>query len=436
MTAGPPTSAPSATRLYLWIGLTAVACVWQGANWATAIRPAPGYFFDFSQEWLSGRNYFAGQPVYSPQGEAVGWHTEYRPKRADDMLPWNAHPPVAILLGLPFCQLPYEQAHLAWNIFSLIAFLLAVILAFRTRTTPLDEVQFFQIAALLVVCAPLQVQTFQGQLNGALVLLVALSWMADRRDWELLAGALIGAAAAIKIVPAFLLIAWIARGRWRPVWGAGIAFILLNAVAAILFGVSAFETYIRTIIPSVSLYRSSWDNISLSGLWFKLFDPQEKERVIALWKAPWLAQALAIASQLAVSAIVFVVCRRAHDRGQRDHAIAIAIVGMLLVSPITWGHYLLMLVVPLAVESTRPRSLPGRTAWGASLIAMWLPIAALAAPAMGIKALKQWNVERFTLPEATPVQTLAGLEIQLYALLIYFACVYVTFPRATRSAPE
>jgi hypothetical protein len=393
-------------------------------------------FFDFSQEWLSGRSFWAGQPVYLPQREALLAHTGYQAERGQWVYPWNAHPPVSILIALPFTRLPYEQAHFAWNLAMLGSFLIALVLALRFRGAPFHVFDCLWLLAMLAVCFPLLLQTLCGQLNGILVLLIVLAWAADRHEFDGVAGALIGAAAAIKIIPAFLLLYWLARSKWRALAGALASFALLNVAAGLLFGWDCFVAYVGTVIPSVGDYRSSWDNISLSGLWYKLFDAQERERVQVWVRAPALAQGLSLACQALVTLLVAQRCRRAVTRNQRDHALGLAVIGLLLASPITWQHYLIMLLLPLAVATASPRHWAALIAYRACFVVFWLPLNYFAALTMGPAALSQFIEGRSFLPPAQPWQVVLGIAIPTYALTLLFWLYYQSFPRIAGTAAD
>ena len=117
-------------RIVLWSLLAAAAVAWQQRNWRDSVRPPPDAYLDFSQEWLSARNFITGRPVYSPQVEAALIHDHFRPSRREDMLPWNGHPPAATLLALPFGLLSYPDAHCAWTILMMVLFLIGLAVAF------------------------------------------------------------------------------------------------------------------------------------------------------------------------------------------------------------------------------------------------------------------------------------------------------------------
>jgi hypothetical protein len=131
--------------------------------------------------------------------------------------------------------------------------------------------------------------------------------------------------------------------------------------------------------------------------------------------APLSQQLGAGLSALAVSVLVALKCWRASGRLERGAAFALALTGMLLVSPITWDHYLLMLLLPLALVWTRlpPVSL-SRGAFLAALVVLFLT------PRPVYEALIPGGANGVALPW----QTVAVLSLQGYALLAVFAMVF------------
>ena len=426
-----PTDSPigSGLRIAVWGFLAALAIVSQARSWIDVFRPAPGAMWDFSQEWLSARNYWTGQPVYSPQHKTLVQHTGMKPQGPYLQFDWNAHPPVAILLALPFGRLSYPDAHQAWNIAMSVLLLWALLLAIRLREAPFRVDHLLALVTLLAFCHPLLLQMKYGQLNGFLVFLLVAAWWADRRQYQYLAGACIGAAAAIKLLPAFLFIYWLMQGRWRALLGGAGAFVLLNSLAWAVLDPGAFGAYIFTAVPSINHFQGSWLNMSLPGLWVKLFNPEPSENVVPLLRAPALAQVLVIASQVVVVVLTAIRCRQAHTREQRDRALGLAVVGMLLVSPITWSHYLLMLLMPLAVRRATPTWRLTQAAWYVCLFVCWVPMIWLLHLA--------WPGSRSLNPPSTahPWVTLTLLSLPTYALVFLFYQYWRSSP-ATSSAGD
>ena len=90
---------------------------------------------------------------------------------------------------------------------------------------------------------------------------------------------------------------------------------------------------------------------------------------------------------------------------------------MLLVSPITWDHYLLLLLVPISVMwPCPPRTVGSRVAFGAILIAFWFPPWLLHV---------LFLVEGRSLRTAQPLHTFTILSYQFYALVALFILIAV-----------
>jgi len=322
----------------LWATIGLLALLYFGPSFLAMFRPPPRDYPDFVQEWLSTRNFWAGDPVYLPQREAMKRRVGLDAPGFDTALPWNAHPPATVLVALPFGLIDdYRTAHLAWNLCTFPLLMLSIWLVFREL-----DVRWRWGSAVLAGCfllwnSPVRIQLFEGQLNCLLLALLVSGWTADRRGYQVGAGAAVGTAMALKLFPGLLLIYLVMFGRWRALVTALLVGVGLNGVALAAFGWSEFETYIRQVLPSLGVFRGSWHNYSATGYWM---------RVGQQFDAPALGSVGVIASQCAILVVIALAGWRADSIRDRDLAFALTVVGMLLASPVTWGHYFVMLVLP------------------------------------------------------------------------------------------
>lgn len=408
-------------RITLWAAAAVGVSVWLGPRFVEAFRPPEGRFTDFYQEWLSARNYWTGTPVYAPQAEALFRHTGYVPEHPDDMLRWNAHPPTATALTLPLGKLGYRDAQLAWNLLTFPLFLVSLGLILRELDVPLAIWSVFPAVVLLLLCNPVWIQIAQGQLNFPIALLLTLAWVADRHDRPGWAGVAAGVAAGLKLYPAFLFAYFLFARRWSALLTGALAFAAVNGAALAVLGPNEFRTYIRDVIPSLFNYQSSWRNTSLTGFWLRLFNPQPHEKVLPLVVSPLAAQALTTATRLVVVALVGWVSWRARSDEGRDRAFAAAVVGMLLVSPVVWTHYYVLLAVPAGLLWVRLPAGPTRWMMWPVLAALWLPENFFALLAVGPEqAAAMINLRHQPL---SPVVNLAALSAFTYFLSALFVLV-------------
>ncbi len=388
-----------------------------------AFRPAPGFVGDFTQDWLSARDALAGRPAYGSLPDALRRHFGAEPP--EDFLPWNAHPPGSVLFALPFAHLEHHTAFFAWNLVTFPLFVVAVWVAVA-ELGPWRGARAAGVAAVVcvlgVTCYPLHQQVVLGQFNALLAFLLTVAWAADRRDRWALAGIAVGAAAAVKLFPAFLFVYLLAARRWRAAGVTALTALAISGIAVAALGTEAYRVYVRDVIPAVSAkYATQWNNISLGAFWLRVFDPTAESRVAAVTASSLLGKLFSTASRLVVVALVAFAAWRARSTGERDRVFALAVVAMVLVSPIAWPHYLVMLVVPVGLALATS----GRTRWRwplfACLAVMWLPDTFAPALAFGREYAGLMSVHRHD--PLTPARNLLVASVPHYALVGLFALV-------------
>jgi hypothetical protein len=421
-----PLNAWPAARPWLWASLAVLVCWVWGPLFVQISRPPRDLVVDFFQDWASGRNYFSGSPIYADLKGAVERYlgVKVRDKgepgvRVDIAV--NAHPPTSVLLTLPLALLPYPDAALVWNLVSLVALFASLWIVRRELAIPVSAWSVFPLVTLLLLSPPFQKQVIHGQFNLILLLLLTGSWAAQRNNRPGWAGVLLGTAAAIKLFPGFLFCYFLLRRQWKAVMSGIISLAVLTALTVAVLGVQTYKSYRKDVLPQVAVFRSAWLNTSLPGLWIKLFDPStaqqrvnpDIERIEPLWRSPALAE---LGAWLSCGVVVAVLARlvwRARSRAEKDQAFGLTVIAMLLVSPITWNHYLLLLLIPLAVTWVRlPPSNLARTLFLIVLLAVWME------PMRLFNAFIPGGYWHGT---AYPIHVIGVLSFHCYALVILFA---------------
>jgi hypothetical protein len=383
---------------------------------------------DFHQEWLSARNFWTGHPIYAPIPESLRLHTGRIPNAAELVFHVNAHPPTAVLLALPVASASDERAFLIWNLLCLLGLLLSVAILIRELQLPVNGTLVTCLVCGFFLSEPIYIHFVLGQINLLLLPLLTVAWWADRRSWSLTAGGLIGVAAALKFFPAFLVVYFVGRRDWKAVAAVVAGFVGVNLVALGFLGVDAYRDYLTLGLPSAASFQGAFGNASLPALWIKLFAPTGNYGPsVGLWQLPVLAPILTVASIIAVAGIVWWMARSAASDFERQRAFAVGLVGMLWLSPVTWDHYFVLLLLPLAVVGLLSRnSIPRWVAFGASTALLWLTtirIAAYAFPTAFVPA------------SATLWDTLGIHSLQCYALGVLFLLVVSSRPRIDVGSP-
>jgi alpha-1,2-mannosyltransferase len=310
------------------------------------MQPRPDQVIDFYQEWGSAHNYWMGLPVYTPHSTSIPRYLGL-PANPIPAIEYNIHPPTSVLLVLPLGRVDYPHAVFIWNLVSLMALMVSLVMVTVILATP----WWLRLPALAMLpfCHPVYGNLYQGQLNLLLVLLITMVWVFERSNWSKVAGTVLGAAAAIKLFPIYLVVYYVAQRRGRPLLATFVSFASLTLLTALVLGVDTYKDYLTIVLPWNAEFHLLGFNLSIAGLWYKLFHPVLGEGIVPIWSSIAVARWGSVLSNLAITTVVAVLGYRAQSSVQRDLAFAVTLTAMLLVSPVTWDVALPILLVPFAL---------------------------------------------------------------------------------------
>lgn len=396
-----------------WWVLAAAAGVIFGPWYVRFFYPPRSHILDFYQDWSSARCFWQGRSIYTPLAESAELFLGLDIDPGQTHLGHQStHPPASVLPVLPLAVLSYPEAFLVWNLLSLGCAVGAVYLLWRELGPPWPTAGLGVAAAWCFANSPLLEQVHHGQINLLLLLLIVLAWRSQRQGAWLSAGMWLGTAAALKLMPAYLFLVPLVRRQWSALIGGGLAFLAWNSLAAVLFGLETFAQYQAFLLPHLNQYRSDWLNASWFGFVSRLFDvgPAGAQAVEVL-QAPWLSRVLRWTGAGLITLLAARANWRARHPAEREAAWALTLLAMLLASPYTWEHYLVLLwpAVWLACQQTRTVSL-----------ASWL---GLVLAGLLLHPAFFWEMTvppGFGQATAQPWQSLTVIGVKFYALLGFF----------------
>lgn len=377
--------------------------------------PNRQHVFDYYQEWSSARSWWLGEPVYQLTRETRLRDFPGTDPRSPWLLGYNVHPPTSVLVTLPLGRLNYFDSLIVWNALCLLAFFWAWCVIARNPVAPWSFWTWCVLGALLLWGSPFWQQIRLGQLNPILLLCLAKGWQATQRRHAVRAGFWLGWAAAIKLFPAFVGLYFLFRRDWKMLFWCIAWGLVITALTVGVLGLQTFEDYVTQVMPEAVEWRSSRSNASFSGLCFKLFDPGPRGgKIQPLLHNPLWARVAIGMGGLVVLGALWRACRRTlPDSHQRQNlGFGLTLIAMLLLSPVTWEHYFLLLPgACAAIWNELPRS---------TLLAVWywFAVGLLSAPVYFL-------VERYlSAAEAgaglTPTQVLVIPSLGCYGLLSLF----------------
>jgi MFS family permease len=279
--------------------------------------PDGGFLFDLHVMWQAGHDVVTGHSPY----------------------PFVYPPPAAFLMA-PFGALPWSVAVVAFTLSAVAALVLALRLL---------GVRDWRCYALALGALPMASSLMIGTLSPFLALGAAAAWRYRHRRWAV-AAAIVG----VVVTKIFLwpLVFWLmATRRYRTAATTVALGVVTVLVSWGILGFDGLRDYPHRLSRVAGLEQD------------KSYSPFALFRLLGL--SPGSARLAVLALTLAALGAIVAVARR-KDGDRRSFLIALG--AGLAASPILWMHYLVLLVVPVALY--RPRF---GAAWFVPLAYWYLP---------------------------------------------------------------
>ena len=308
------------------------AALFTSINFGNALHKGGDFdvFVDAGQRVLDGRPLYAES---TPANGVIG-------------------PPFQGLFFVPSGWIARRSPVLAkttWYIANLVAlagglwlWALALGLGARGSGTWLTGPVLWAIAAIVL---PTQTNFEHQNMNALLLCLLGAGVYGLVRSRPIQSGVWFGIAAALKAFPAFVLVYLLVRGAWRAALAGAATAALLTSVAAMRYGRGAPQLI------------ADWLAVHRAGDWpTRLQNQSIYAAVHRVWPASAGALVAAISAAVAV-AVLFVAWRRRANVRVGSDEIALVTAASVLLSPIAWDHYwVLLFPALLAVAATSSRA--------------------------------------------------------------------------------
>lgn len=285
---------------------------------------------------------------------------------------YNDHPPFDSIIFIPLALIPYNIAIYAWTAFSVLSFIISVMLVIKELHIKLSPGWRTVLIGFSLLWYPVLFHIAVGQLSMLIGLLLIISWWFLRRNHDLAAGFTLGLAALIKVFPGLILLYLIVRKRWKAAYCLAAAYFIGSVITVLIVGIGDFIKYFTTIaIADARAYAVFPINFSISGLFNRLFNSGPWVQPIT--DAPEVGTWVTVLASMVVL-VLFISQTRKTDTKEAsdDQAFALAILAMLLISPVTWGHSLVLLIFPLGLIAAKLQARPEPKLRILSLIALIL----------------------------------------------------------------
>ena len=252
------------------------------------------------------------------------------------------YPPLLALLLRPLAALPYSAASAVWFALSAGALLSALSMLRTVVQMPWRHYRWVCAAAFFL--PPVHHTLQHGQITNFLLLMIVAAAL------ERPAGsAWVGIAAALKVFPATLAAVYALSGRL-----AALATMILSAVILTVAGAlverAATEDFVRRVGPQLALDRRlAPNNQSVDAVVSRWFEGQWfVEPVINAPAAGRVVSRTAAVAVVGLTLWALVGIRALRDADVQVQRFALVLTATLIVSPIVWDHYYVLLLLPAA----------------------------------------------------------------------------------------
>ena len=324
-----------------------------------------GYSFfpsDFGLDYQAALALRHGTSLYGPDAQRLF--------TAATGLPGSSyfHPPFNALLAWPFSFLDYQVAFVLFNFLSLtalalLAYLLATGLGWRQHSWLVFLAGLFWFPVWACVAT--------GQVSMLVALLVIAGWFWQRRGHQFGAGSLIGLAILLKLYPGLLALLFLIRGNYRTLLGMISCLLVGWLLPVAVWGGIAWQDllyYVTVQMPlDAALYVAHPLNIAFYGAFSKLFGPASPLGL--QWVVPWQEWSWARqGAELIVGGGVFLTTlwfwwRQRRAAEALDSAYCLGCLALLLLAPLVWQHYLIIVALPWLFLLKSTLVSQGRVAW-------------------------------------------------------------------------
>lgn len=298
---------------------------------------------DFVQDYAAANALLRGVSIYGSAVAAVGKELTGFGGHL------NFHPPSGVLWYLPWAALSYPNAFWGWNLFNLFSFWYAVRALGRTLDIPVAARSWTM--PLVLFSFPWIFCMGAGQSSPLIAALLILGCCALQRGADVASGCFVALATSFKLYPGFLAILFITHRRWRAL-GAYLATLLAWCfVTLCVVPFADLAQYGKSVLAqNVAEWAPFILNQSIDGVSRALFSitPQS----VPVLESPLLRRGFTLVLSIVVLSLTVLCAHQARSERAVDQIPrlwASFLCAMILLSPISWMHGFVVLVVPLTM---------------------------------------------------------------------------------------
>lgn len=272
--------------------------------------------------------------------------------------------PIIALLFTPFS---YMSKPLAVALFTM-AGILAVVLFFFVLVNFTRAVLWERILIIetVLINGPLYNSLKFGNTTHFILLLLVLVLFFLEKKRDIICGILLAIVTLIKPPIGFLVIYFIFRKRWRVIFGFAVTLVAVTGVSILLFGYQLHLFWLQNVFFRFSNQPLASFNVqSVSGLLARLLTNASLiswQPIVVQWEFKLIQYILV---SLLVGGTIWICMRSKSSQTLevQNLEFSIFLCLALIISPISWTHYYLLMLLPLTLYFGNKLAVPKRKIW-------------------------------------------------------------------------
>jgi Glycosyltransferase family 87 len=327
---------------------------WLAAMW---VRERPDHVPLYYPTLADGRpNDRIWTTAIESEGEAYEpWYVWGR-LQGFDQPKFYLYPPVFAAAFVPLTYLPLREGVLVWQLANTLCFIAAVAFLgalIRPRRIPTA----LWASAILAFSLPFYPVTWsqelgQNSLSLFLGWVLLLSCLLHRR--EIAGGSILAALTLVKLNPV-LLVPWLAWRRFhRMLLAAACTAALFMGASVIATGWSEVRTYFTEVVPVLSAGTAFHENQSFLGVLHRSRSDLNPMRPLSAAGSPAGRVPHRVFTLVLFGAqVLSVLAARAGQRTSLVEEYCGFLLVILMSSPVSWSHHLVVAIIPLVALASR-----------------------------------------------------------------------------------
>ncbi|CAE6694085.1 conserved membrane hypothetical protein [Nitrospira defluvii] len=284
--------------------------------------------------------------------------------------------PIVALLFTPFSMLTLRHAQWLFVALSLVGLVVTLLLLWSM--TDREPSKRWAILLLFAMNGPLVYSLKEGNLTHCALLVLVAGVVCLDRGWERSAGGCFALAAIIKLPLLLFAVYFVGMKKWRAAFGYGLTLATISGLSLWYAGWASHVAWYREVILPLSDKGLSAFNVqSIEGVLLRLQDDARLYDWTPVAVSPDIRMAGRLCAALLFGLSCLLCLRRPGTRHRDTMYVELSMVLCLalLISPISWTHYYLFLLLPLSLYAGNRLPMPDRGGWLAAMTVATLLLA-------------------------------------------------------------